>query len=310
MIEQSGCSVIVCCYNSSERLLATLFHISLQILSQDQKLEVLLVDNASTDLTAEVAKQVWNDLKSPFPLRIVTESQPGLSNARRAGVLHAKFDTIIFCDDDNWLSPDYVSLAIEIMSSCPNVGVAGGRHLPAFEGDLPAPAWFYTYGDGYAVGVQALHTGDISGRGYVWGAGMVLRAPLLRQMYMKGVEPLLSGRFGAKMLSGDDSEICKWYLIAGYQLWFDDRLSLSHFIPSNRLSKEYVAMLHEGFGCAGVVLGAYNALLYRRRAIHECKFRLLTLFRSHIAFRKLAGKLRHSLLAIEKLAVASRMLVN
>ena len=310
MTEQSGCSVIVCCYNSSERLLKTLSHISLQNLSQDQKIEVLLVDNASTDFTSEVAQQVWRDLKTPFPLRIITEINPGLSNARRAGVLQAMYDTIVFCDDDNWLCSDYVSLAIEIMSSCPNVGILGGRHLPAFESDLPPPAWFYTYGDGYAVGVQALQTGDISGRGYVWGAGMVLRASLLRQMYMKGLEPLLSGRFGAKMLSGDDSEIWKWYLIAGYQLWFDDRLSLSHFIPSNRLTKEYVARLHEGFGCAGVVLGAYNALLYRRRALTECKRRPLALLRSHISFLKLAGKLRQSLAEIEKIAVASRISIN
>ncbi len=303
-----GCSIIVCCYNGAERLRDTLSHISRQKLHRDQVLEVLLVDNASTDSTVEVALQAWHELNSPVSFRIICEKQPGVSYARRAGVLAAKYEIIIFCDDDNWLSKDYVAYSIEIMRAYPKIGIAGGRHLPVFEGMATPPDWFYTYCADYAVGVQALQTGDISARGYIWGAGMVLRAPLLRLMYIKGVDPLLSGRSGLKLLSGDDSEICKWYLMAGYQLWYDDRLCLSHFIPGHRQSKEYLVGLHEGFRAAQPVLIAYDALLNRRRALFNR--RPLAWIVSQLVFWKRTRNFYRNLARIESIVVNSFRLIN
>jgi hypothetical protein len=40
---------------------------------------------------------------------------------------------------------------------------------------------------------------------------------------------LISDRRGEE-ISGGDSEICEWFRIAGYKLWYDERLFFTHFI--------------------------------------------------------------------------------
>jgi hypothetical protein len=62
---------------------------------------------------------------------------PGLAYARRRGVMEAAYEYIVFCDDDNWLAPDYLSIAREILFD-PKVGAAGGQAEPEFEGPVPA----------------------------------------------------------------------------------------------------------------------------------------------------------------------------
>lgn len=278
--DKVGCSIIICCHNSATRLYDTLSHLGSQVVPCDLQWEVLLVDNASTDNTSSTALSIWNHLNTGVSLRIVHEPKPGLVNARRTGVLNTKFNTLIFCDDDNWLSPSYVAYAFSLMQANPAIGVAGGRHKPALDGLSQPPDWFYTYADGYAVGVQAMRSGDISARGYVWGAGMVLRATLLRYLYSNNIKPLLSGRSESSMQSGDDSEICMWYRINGYKLWYDEKLSLSHYIPHNRQSLEYVERLYSGFSEAGPFLNAYSLWIDRRDARSLRKHRPLKWLRT------------------------------
>jgi cellulose synthase/poly-beta-1,6-N-acetylglucosamine synthase-like glycosyltransferase len=55
-----GVSVVICCYNSSQRLPQTLGHLLAQECEVDLPWEVIVVDNASTDGTAEVARSVWS----------------------------------------------------------------------------------------------------------------------------------------------------------------------------------------------------------------------------------------------------------
>src|SRR5688572_20942184 len=104
----AGISVIICCYNSSQRIGETLRHLARQQFPEDFRYEVLLVDNDSTDDTTAVARAIW-DKEGPagIPLRIVEELRAGQMYARDKGVKEAAYDSIVFCDDDNWLNPDY-----------------------------------------------------------------------------------------------------------------------------------------------------------------------------------------------------------
>ncbi len=80
-----GVSIIICCYNSAHRLPKTLAHLKTQVVSQIIPWEVIVVDNASTDGTDQVAKTQWGELPG-VPFRVVNEPRPGLSNARNLGV--------------------------------------------------------------------------------------------------------------------------------------------------------------------------------------------------------------------------------
>jgi glycosyltransferase involved in cell wall biosynthesis len=257
-LSTKGCSVIICCHNSSKRIASTLSHIADQVVEPGFPWELVLVDNASTDDTINVSQKTWKELGAPVPLVVVNEHHLGLSFARRAGVMASQYEVLVFCDDDNWLDSDYILNATRMLGREPSIGVMGARISPIWEGGSSIPDWFYAYSDSYAVGVQGLGSSDVTRRGFLWGAGMVLRGDLLKLIYDRNIHPLLSDREGLILASGGDSEICAWYRLAGYRLWYEDSLHLSHLIPVYRQNIDYVERLHEGFDKARPILSAYN----------------------------------------------------
>lgn len=249
-------SVIVCCYNSQHLIKDTLKHIAVQQTNKTFNYEVILVDNNCKDQTVEVANNVWIGLGATIDLNIVKEARPGLSYARETGVNHSKGDLIIFCDDDNWLASDYLLIAFNFMTKHTQVGVLGGQSIGVLESN--APDWWDKKAENYAVGKQAIKSGDITGRGYVWGAGMVFRKSLFLKLYNTGFESLLSDRKGDLLSSGGDSEICKWFILMGYKLWYLEALTYKHYITADRLNYKYLVKLIKGHSQARTTLSLYD----------------------------------------------------
>lgn len=254
-----GVSIIVCCYNSEDRIGPTLNHLAKQKIDPKIPLEIILINNASTDNTKQVAQQTWADLNSNFSFRIIDEPNPGLSNAKDRGIQEANYEYLIFCDDDNWLDENYAQIVCDIFSNDDTIGVLGGRGEAV--SDVEFPFWFSTYQGSYAVGVQDIETGDVSQRKYVWGAGMAFRRSVYLWLKECGFSLQLDGRKGNNLSAGEDSEICRWFLLAEYKLWYSERLSFKHFIPKDRLQKEYLKNLHIGFAASGEVLYDYDLVL-------------------------------------------------
>ena len=228
------------------RLPETLAHLARQNISGHQKWELLIIDNASTDQTAEAARIIWKNLKQESGiLRILHESRPGQQFARLRGVKESRYDLIIFCDDDNWLDPEYLNLAWEIMCSDETIGAAGGFNQPATDAGQ-YPDWFGSYSDKYALSIPGTPTGDVSSRGFILGAGMVSRKKLFLDMYQDKYPSLLKGRKGESLSTGDDFEYCKRLLLRGYRLFFSEQMILTHFIPRERLTIEYRDRLMQG----------------------------------------------------------------
>jgi len=254
----AGISVVICCYNSAGRIEATLDRLAAQSFSGD--FEIVLVDNNCTDNTAAVAQSHLHSKHSRLPLQVVLERCAGLSHARMAGLRSARFEYLIFCDDDNWLAPDYLSLACSILDQNPQVGVVGGQSQAA--ADTRLPDWFIEEAPNYAVGTQGQCSGDVNSRLFVWGAGMVLRRSVLLHLVNGGIETHLTDRAGSSLASGGDGEICAWFRIAGFQIGYDERLRFQHFVPAERLTREYVDRLKAGFQQAEGLVLAYRELLF------------------------------------------------
>lgn len=249
-------SVIVCCYNSQNVIKDTLEHLAVQQTNNAFNYEVVLVDNNCTDHTVEVANNVWKVLNTTIDLNVVTESKPGLSYARKAGVNHSKGEFIVFCDDDNWLASDYLQVAFNFMMKHPEVGALGGQSIGVLEG--VEPKWWHKEAKNYAVGKQASKSGDVSSRGYVWGAGMVFRKSLFLRLYNTGFESLLSDRKEELLSSGGDSELCKWFILMGYKLWYLETLKFNHYIIKSRLLDTYLVKLKAGHNTSFRILTIYN----------------------------------------------------
>ena len=237
MVLERGISVIICCYNSASRIQTTLKHLAVQDISGKFECEIIIVNNDSTDETEAVVNQVWCECGNPYPLKIVFEKTPGLAFARKCGVKEAKYSYGVFCDDDNWLATNYLSRVFEILATNDNVGIVGGCSTPVLNNE--APPWFYTNCSRYAVGIQANQTGDITHRGYIWGAGMGFRTWLLKEIFELGLNPLVTDRKKDILTSGGDAEISAWFIFAGYRLWYDQALVFQHYIPKSRLTSSY-----------------------------------------------------------------------
>jgi glycosyltransferase involved in cell wall biosynthesis len=252
-------SFIICCHNSAPRLAPTLAHLAALDVKPHLAWEVVLVDNASTDDTVAVAKRCWAETGAPAPLRVASQPIPGLVHARRCGLYEARHEVLCFVDDDNWVGPNWANVLDEIFTSRPDVGAAGGIGRPILEG--AEPDWFSRVPWAYALGPQAPSSGEVpSARGHLYGAGLAVRRAALLDLDRKFLQPLLTGRKGRELLAGEDSELCFALTLAGWRLWYDERLAFEHFIPTYRVDIAYATAAAEGMGYASALLDAYILL--------------------------------------------------
>lgn len=256
---QDGISIIVCTYNGGQRLPKTLAHLAQQVVEPHLNWEVIIIDNASTDNSAIVAEEEWSKNKATNTgFKCIIESNPGKINALATGVAECRYSFFIICDDDNWLDPQYVQTAYNLLKSNDSIGAAGGLAIAVNDGQ-EFPDWFETYQAGYAVGQQGSQKGDVTKREYLFGAGMVSRTLLFKQAYAN-FPTILVGRKENKLTAGEDSEYCQRLILMGYKLFYDPALQLQHYMPPNRLSYAYKELLFAGFEESDLILDKYHLI--------------------------------------------------
>ncbi len=108
-------SVVVCCYNGAEKLQTCLEALT----RQRQKVDILIVDDGSTDDTARVARS--------FGCSVIRhEYNRGVSAARNTGLNQANSDVVAYCDDDCVAPIDWTERLLAAWRANPDVTVMGG----------------------------------------------------------------------------------------------------------------------------------------------------------------------------------------
>lgn len=256
MTRTQGVSVIICCYNSANRLAPTLTHLFKQVISSTIDWEIIVVNNNSTDNTEEEAQKLYAQTDQRIPFCIVNEPKAGLSNARNKGFEAANYDYALMVDDDNWLCPNYVETVFNHLQENPHAAMVGGLGIPELE--APAPSWFNAYASCYATGPQST-TGDgpIKTAEELYGAGCALKLSVLQHIRTHGFVNILSDRTGSNLMSGGDTELCYAFRLAGYDLLYDERISFNHFLPKGRVNWKYLRKLFHGFGMTKTLMDIY-----------------------------------------------------
>jgi glycosyltransferase involved in cell wall biosynthesis len=280
-------SVVLCCYNSKERLEPTLRHLQQQ--DFEEEWEVLLVDNASTDNTVTFALSLWD---SPAPLRVVKETKPGLSNARDSGRRNAKGEYIIFCDDDNWLYSNYVRVAVDFMESHPEYAAIGGWGEAVVSPGVEIPEWFSSFQTKYACGKTRPKEGNVDS---LIGAGICLRKSALNDLYGAGFRSILSDRKGNQLSSGGDIELTMALRLRNWKLYYSEDLRFCHYMEPNRLTEEYLLQMCLGHSLSSPVFMIYKTALNNKGSnvkiyiavAARCLFRV---FRTPFSYIYLASK--------------------
>jgi glycosyltransferase involved in cell wall biosynthesis len=255
-----GVSVLICTFNGGRNLPETLSHLSRQRVSSELEWEILLIDNASTDDTAQMAVQTWINLKSLIPFKVLPEPRPGKNNAIDTGLLKARYKYAIICDDDNWLEENYVQTAFETISGNARIGMLGGRGIPVFEGKKPV--WFDQFENYYAVGRQNLISGEVTtSKGFLWGAGAVINREAYFKLLRAGFSRIITYQKYPEIARGEDIELCMAIRLAGYKIWFDEQLIFWHYISKPKLTWSYLTRLAKEGASMGLILNPYRRLL-------------------------------------------------
>ncbi|NER81398.1 MAG: glycosyltransferase family 2 protein, partial [Leptolyngbya sp. SIO1D8] len=105
-------SIIIPTYNGAKRLPAVLDALRQQVNIADLQGDIWVVDNNSTDNTAEVISHYQETWSFPFSLHYLKETRQGAAYARQCGVNASTGELLGFLDDDNWPDPTWVSEAI------------------------------------------------------------------------------------------------------------------------------------------------------------------------------------------------------
>ncbi|MET4106917.1 glycosyltransferase [Hymenobacter sp. UYP22] len=270
----NGITALICTHNGANRLTEALRHIAAQQTGPNIPWEVLIISNASSDNTVEVALSLREQLNIQVPFRVLEEPVAGKENALIRGFNEAAYEYIVIIDDDNWLAPNYFSLVYDIMGAHPQIGVLGAHAEGMFE--VPAPAWFEAFQAVYAVGPQ---NGGKSGplpdhEGYLYGAGSVVRKSAWLKLLAHGFRFTTSTKRGKIIVSGEDVELGDAMQLAGYKLWYDDRLRFKHFMFKERLTWSYLLRIGQGTASSQLTSIVYY-FVFRHPTLTEKDFRFL-----------------------------------
>ena len=221
-------SAIICTHNRDQYLGAAIDSLLAQTLNQ---IEVIVVDNASTDTTAEVVQQRLSDPR----LRYVYEATLGLSTARNTGARAAKGDILAYLDDDAVASPQWLASLLEIYQQNHKVAIAGGKVTLLWPpGVNRPPTWL---SDDLASGLGAYDLGDRLQ--YIKNPNLTPRGLnySLRKTFLDSVGgfDINLGRVGKNLLSNEELHMTQLALKGGWQVVYVPTALAAHNVSPARL---------------------------------------------------------------------------
>jgi glycosyltransferase involved in cell wall biosynthesis len=116
LIEAKTASIIIPIFNGAARIGYCLDSLMKQV--ADRKIEILVVDDGSTDNTADVVRGYSS-------VRLISQANAGPASARNRGALEAQGDILLFTDDDCVPTPDWLEAMLEPFQDIEVVGAKG-----------------------------------------------------------------------------------------------------------------------------------------------------------------------------------------
>ncbi len=236
MMQEPFFSIVIATKNRAALLDNTLAALVAQQWPRD-RFEILVADNGSTDKTrAIVAAAARWPVAPRVHYRYV--ATPGKSHAVNAVLGDVRGDVIAMTDDDVAPATDWLRQLAGAFAN--GADFVAGRILPRWEADPP------TWLSSALYGVLAVpDNGDKrrtlgpggDGRNIIpIGANMAVRASVLKRI--GGLRHDL-GKLSGTLRTGEDHEFFLRMLDAGYRGVYEPSAVVRHFVPRERLRRDY-----------------------------------------------------------------------
>jgi glucosyl-dolichyl phosphate glucuronosyltransferase len=220
-------SIILCTRNRAELLSRALENLR-AIDYRAEDVELVLVDNGSTDATREVVERSL--LRFGYSVRYFYEPKPGLSAARNRGIGEARGRFLLFTDDDQLVDPAILREFARVKTSYQARVVQGAIDLEFSE---PPPAWLRGPLAGYFGKTPAASEGPMQGD--LFGGNMLLWRGLFENT--RGFrEDLGKGALGYC----EDTELSGRLRAMGQVVYFAPAAVQRHVIGPERMTASFI----------------------------------------------------------------------
>jgi glycosyltransferase involved in cell wall biosynthesis len=253
-------------FNGAKRLPAVLKALRSQVGLESTTWEVLVVDNRSTDQTADIVKHYQAQWPPHSQLRYCYEPRQGASFARRRAIEAAASPLIGFLDDDNVPAADWVQAALAFAQVHPDAAAFGSQIHGKFETSPPKD---FDRIAGFLPIVErdqsiCFTTGSYGRTNMLPpGAGLVIR----RQAWLDHVPEnlVLTGPVGTSLVKkGEDIEALLYLKRAGWHIWFNANMHVYHHIPKSRFERSYLLRFFQGVGLGKAHIRTINCASWQK----------------------------------------------
>jgi glycosyltransferase involved in cell wall biosynthesis len=223
-------------YNSKKRL-KNYFKAIKQLKLDGIEVQYVFVDNASSDSTYEDLVSFSQKLHGIAT--VLKEGTPGLMHARCAAVQAATFEYVLFLDDDNEISADYLLELRRIAKIHPDASFITGNCVPPKEYNIPGE--IIEIADVVAIrerkGEFAFELLGVHSPYGPWGAGLFGNREeiALACKYWLSTDKKINGRTGNCLSGGEDHWIIQYVCSRNRKIVFSDALTIIHRIEPHRL---------------------------------------------------------------------------
>jgi GT2 family glycosyltransferase len=217
-------SIIIVSYNTADFLRSCLA--SLQ-LSRDVTKEVFVVDNCSTDNSAQIVAENFPDVRL-----IVNQQNIGFGAANNQALSHCSGRYIIFLNPDTTTKPETLHNAVAFMNKNQQCGLAGAKILNP-DGTIQDSVSYRYPGEKYTSGETANLQGKIA---CVLGAFMITPKELVKEI----------GGFDEDFfLYGEDQDLAWRIREKGYSIRYIDNAEVFHRGGQSEIDTSHAALFEK-----------------------------------------------------------------
>lgn len=259
-------TLVIPTYNRAASLMRALESVAQQTL--DPSLwECLIIDNASTDDTAEQVA-AFAAAHPTLHIRHVVEPKAGVSHARNRALQEATTELICSIDDDERINKGFLEAYLRLFEEHLEVQVAGGRIIAEYE--KTRPRWMSRWTErpianpmDYGEQLRPFPKRALPG-----GGNMGFRRSVALQF---GFATEL-GRVGGKPIGGEENDFFLRLREAGYTLWYLPEAIMWHIIPPEKLTDEAFRRLAFHIGISQARRARLRGSIFRTRVAEVAKW--------------------------------------